>query len=49
MSLSLIFLIVAFVLSVIEAFASYFPALSQRPQLGWLALAFFFLSVLVGK
>ena len=47
MVLAQILLIVALVLSVIAAF---WPLTSPfRPNLGWLALAFFFLSLIVGR
>jgi len=45
----LILIVVAFVLALIEAFTPwYFPNLT-RPHLGWLALAFYFLSIILAQ
>jgi hypothetical protein len=43
--LSLILLVFAFVLTTVEAFYPSWP----RPQLGWLGLAVYFLSLLLGR
>jgi hypothetical protein len=46
---NLFLLVVAFVLAVIEAFVGYagIPQI-ERVKFGWLALAFYFLSIIVG-
>ena len=49
--ISTILLVIAFVLALIEAFIGFMglpPAAAHRPQLGWLALAFYFLSIILG-
>ena len=43
--LSLILLVFAFVLTTVEAFYTSWP----RPHLGWLGLAIYFLSLLLGR
>ena len=46
---SLILLVAAFVLAIIEACSPYFTIAPKRPNLGWLAIALYFLSILLGK
>jgi hypothetical protein len=45
----LILLVLAFVLALVEAFTPYWWTAPTRPHLGWLALAFYFLSIVLSQ
>ena len=45
-----ILIVAAFILALLEALLPYaYPSVTRRPHLGWLALALFFLSIILGS
>jgi len=43
-----ILIVAAFILALLEAFMAYIPGIVRRPNLGWLAIALYFLALVLG-